>query len=211
MSSTDFISGLVATARPIRKRRIGQEAMVLMAIGVLQLAGLSSVFSFEALERYVAMDPARMALKLGLTFICAIGFSALALKSLTPGARRIGEGAVTLGGIALIAALIGFDKTMPDGIGSALMPQYGATCLMTVTALALPVTLALALFAVRGASTQLNRTALMIGLAGGSWGAFAYALQCPFVGLYYLCTWYLGAVVLVGLLSRLLLPRIARW
>jgi hypothetical protein len=67
-------------------------------------------------------------------------------------------------------------------------------------------------FFMRGAApTQPKMTALFIGVASGSWGAFIYGLQCPFMNLGYVALWYGGAIAVTTFAAALILPRFGRW
>lgn len=211
MSSQDFISGLAATATPVSRRRLSVEVGILLAVAALQFVGVSYFFSDGSLQKALMMDGTRMTVKLVLFGGGAVAFSALALWSLDPQARRAWPVAVGILAATLLAGVIGFDHSLGSSIGTTLYPEYGVRCLMAIVSFALPVTLVLSILMLRGASTQPNRTALLIGLSGGTWGAFCYAVQCPFVSSAYLTTWYVGGIALVTLAARLILPRIARW
>jgi hypothetical protein len=63
----------------------------------------------------------------------------------------------------------------------------------------------------RGAPTALARTGWLVGLASGSFGAFAYGLHCPSSSIYYIGLWYALAVGSCALLGRLIVPRLIRW
>ena len=51
----------------------------------------------------------------------------------------------------------------------------------------------------------------LVGLASGSFGAFAYGLHCVSITVFYVGLWYTGAVALCALLGRLIVPRLIRW
>jgi hypothetical protein len=63
----------------------------------------------------------------------------------------------------------------------------------------------------RGAPTALARTGWLVGLASGSFGAFAYGLHCPSSSIYYVGLWYALAVGSCALLGRLIVPQLIRW
>ena len=63
----------------------------------------------------------------------------------------------------------------------------------------------------RGAPTALNRAGWLVGLAAGSFGAFAYGLHCPSTTVYYVGLWYSGAVAMCALAGRLIVPPLIRW
>ena len=211
MSNSAFIEGLVATAEPVARRRVSMEVLALGAIALVQLIGATLFFGDDAFQKAMMGDGARVVFKVSLLGISAVSFAAMALWSLDPAARRVGPYLCALIGVVALAGFIGFDRSFGGSLTSTFAPQFGMRCLFSVLFLALPVTLLLSLFMVRGASTQPDRTALLVGLAGGTWGAFTYALQCPFVGLYYLGAWYVGGIALVAIVARIVLPRVAKW
>ncbi|NIJ22762.1 NrsF family protein [Sphingomonas japonica] len=63
----------------------------------------------------------------------------------------------------------------------------------------------------RGAVTELPRAGLLVGLAAGAFGAFAYNLHCPSLSLHYVAVWYSLAIGLSAIAGRLLVPRMLRW
>ncbi len=63
----------------------------------------------------------------------------------------------------------------------------------------------------RGAPTVPTRSGWLVGLASGSFGAFAYGLHCPSQSVYYIGLWYSLAIGACALLGRLIVPRLIRW
>lgn len=211
MSDKNLIEGLVAMAEPVQPRRLGGEVLALIAVATLQATGAILYFGTDVV-RSVIHEAGMAAITKYVVFgAVAVAFSVLALTSLTPSVRRWAPvTAVVLLGATLLG-FIGLDWTTQPTMMETLLPRFGVICLLSILSLSLPVTLLLSVFMVRGASTQLNRTAVFIGLAGGSWGAFTYALQCPHVTIWYLGTWYVGGVAAVTLATRMILPRLAKW
>lgn len=211
MSNSVLISGLVASAEPVRPRRIWLEVLTIVAVAAIQLYGISHFYDQAAMARYFDNDTPRMILKFSLFGLSAVAFTTLALWSLSPTAKRAWPWAMGILSVVILTAMIGFDRNMGASFGQTFMPQFGRSCVTSILALSLPVTLVLTMLMGRGASVQPNKSAILIGLAGGTWGAFTYALQCPFVGLYYLGLWYFSGVALVTVAARLILPRLNRW
>ncbi|MEM9422080.1 MAG: NrsF family protein [Pseudomonadota bacterium] len=211
MSNSAFIEGLVATAQPVVRRRVSVELLALVAVAVIQIVGASYFFGDDAWQKTSMFDGARVVFKVSFLGVAAVAFAALCLWSLDPATRRMGSALAGVVGLAALVGFVGFEWQVGSSFASTLYPQFGLRCFFSILFLALPVTLLLSLFMVRGASTQPNQTAILVGLAGGTWGAFTYALQCPFVSIYYLGVWYVGGIALVALVARVLLPRLARW
>jgi hypothetical protein len=84
-------------------------------------------------------------------------------------------------------------------------------CLGISVASGLLIGAALTLWLKQGAPTALNRTAWLVGLCAGSFGAFAYGLHCPSTSIHYVGLWYSAAVLMCAGLGRLLVPHFIRW
>ncbi len=63
----------------------------------------------------------------------------------------------------------------------------------------------------RGAVTEPERTAWLIGISAGASGTFAYNLTCPSTTVYYAGLWYTLAVGISAVAARIILPRFLRW
>ncbi|MBU6207998.1 MAG: DUF1109 family protein, partial [Alphaproteobacteria bacterium] len=55
------------------------------------------------------------------------------------------------------------------------------------------------------------RAGWLVGLASGSFGTFAYSLNCPSNSIYYIGLIYSLAVGVCAVTGRLIVPRIIRW
>lgn len=210
MGNSDFIGGLVATAEPVTPRRVHVEVLALAAVALVQLVGVSFYFGTDKVAMALG-GGTPMLTKLVVFGGMAIGMTGLALWSLAPATRHLSTIAAIGLGAATVVGLAGLEWSVGSSVQGTIYPQYGVRCFFSILSLSMPVTLLLSLFMARGASTQPRTTALMIGLAGGSWGAFAYAVQCPFVSVWYLGVWYVGGVAMVSAVAAVLLPRFARW
>ena len=92
-----------------------------------------------------------------------------------------------------------------------IVPRYGVECLGYSTLFGLGIGSALTLWLRRGAPTSPERAGLLIGIAAGSLGAFAYSLYCPFNSIYYVGLWYTLAVVISAGVGRFVVPHLIRW
>ncbi|MEM9988187.1 MAG: hypothetical protein AAF723_01610, partial [Pseudomonadota bacterium] len=113
MSNSDFISGLAATATPVRPRRLYADFAILAAIAGLQILGASLLFGqSEAVGKAFMMDGARMQLKFWLFGLSGAVFAGLALWSLYPGTQRVSMITLSVAALVLLLAVIGFDRAL---------------------------------------------------------------------------------------------------
>ena len=98
-----------------------------------------------------------------------------------------------------------------DQLGARLMWRMGVECLTVMTLLSIPPVIALGLMMRRGAPTDQPASALAVGAAAASWGAFIFAFHCPSDDPFYIVVWYTLGCGMITLLARLILPRIAHW
>jgi hypothetical protein len=109
--------------------------------------------------------------------------------------------------LALIAALL----APPSTREIMLMGHSARICPFLVFAFAVP-PLAGLVWAMRGlAPTRLREAGLVIGLAAGGAGAFAYAWHCTETGAPFLAVWYSLGITAAALLGWLAGPRALRW
>jgi len=87
----------------------------------------------------------------------------------------------------------------------------GIVCARKMILLSLPPLIGLGLFMRRGAPTYAIGTSLLVGLAAAAWGAFVFVFACPFNDPLYIAVWYSVGCGTVTLLSRFVLPWLARW
>lgn len=209
--SSDFINGLVATAEPVSRRRVGLEVLAVLAVAAIELVGFTYFYDPQILASAYQADPMRMTVKIALFGTLAMAAIGLALLSLNPCAKRIGAGTTGVVAAALVISIAFFDFTMGPSLAETFYPSVGMHCAISVASLSLPVTLVLGMLMTQGASTQPRRSAFLAGLAGGAFGAFVFSLQCPQVTFWYLGLWYGAGISLVALVSYFLMPRFVRW
>ncbi len=89
--------------------------------------------------------------------------------------------------------------------------RYALHCFGISAASAAVIGTAQTLWLRRGAPTDLNRAAWLIGLASGSFGTFAYSLHCPSNSIYYVGWCYGLAVALCAIISRIIAPPLLKW
>ena len=87
----------------------------------------------------------------------------------------------------------------------------GVSCMKQVVLLSIPAICVLGLMMRRGAATNPQGTALAIGLAAASWGAFVFVFSCPHDDPFYTAVWYSISVAAIGGIGRIILPLLTRW
>ena len=85
------------------------------------------------------------------------------------------------------------------------------TCLVAISAIAVPVYLGIVWGLGRLAPTSLRLTGLLAGVAAGSIAAVLYALYCPETTAMFLISWYGLAILAAGLAGAIAGPRLLRW
>lgn len=209
-STASLIDGLTESLAPVRRRRPGREALMLLGILLVQLFGTLAMVGGTSAAVFSA-DLWRISVKAIMLGGLAIGFAALAFRSFDPAAPRQRNLALGLSGVLVGFGILVLDRSVGASMTDTLMPANGLRCLTASISLALPMFIALTIFMRGAAPTKPKMTALFIGIAAGSWGVFVYGLQCPFTSLIYLAVWYGGAIALITAAAAVIVPRLARW
>lgn len=63
----------------------------------------------------------------------------------------------------------------------------------------------------QGAPTAPDRAGLVVGIAAGSFGAFAFLLHCPDNNIVHVGVWHSAVVLAMGGLGRMVVPALVRW
>jgi hypothetical protein len=85
------------------------------------------------------------------------------------------------------------------------------TCLSVTLASAVLIAVPLVLWLRKGASVNIHRSALLVGLASGAFGAFCYNLYCPSSSIEYVGIWYAAGIAMSAIAARLVVPTFIRW
>jgi hypothetical protein len=109
----------------------------------------------------------------------------------------------------LSGAIMAIDQ--PEHAMAMASAASGWECLRMSLATAALCAVPMVLHLRRGAPVAPQRAGLLVGLAGGSLGALAYNLHCPYDSMVYTGLWYGLAVGLAALAGRLVVPRLVRW
>jgi len=208
----EFINQLVADLRPVRPlRQAGGMAMTVAALlaGMLGVAGL-----FGLRPDVVAGQPGPMLLvPAGLFLVLALASAWCAVDMARPqvGLRREGWGWTAL--MAAVLPASAFVLAAGEWLAGrdVALDRAGWTCVAGGIMFGLATAVVLIVWLRRGAPTALARAGLLTGVAAGAAGTLAVSLECPQDGLLHIGLWHGGAVILCGLIGRVIVPRLIRW
>lgn len=216
MSTRIDIDALVADLKPVRRvRPINGLALVAGAVAVTAVAVILRYGVrpdiLEGAPHPMAVIRSGMLALLGMA--TAIAATAAARPAVGQGQNGWGW-ALAATALLPVAAIILYAyhrlTGMPFQPGSFAF-AYAPWCLGIGCAGALFIGSVLTLWLRRGAATALNRAGWLVGLASGSFGAFAYSLHCPSNSIYYVGIFYTGVVAISALVGRMVVPRLIRW
>lgn len=213
MSNDFVIDKLVDDLRPVRRRSTGRQTAILLGLAAIELAGFLALGTMRP-DIGVALGRAAFWWKMGGLAVLALLGVDVALRSFNPvssprkGLRRW---AFIVGGIFVLGWVIDVAGQGLGGLIDRLMWQMGVECLTVMTILSLPPVIALGLMMRRGAPTYREGSAVAVGAAAATWGAFIFAFHCPSDDPFYIVFWYTLGCGLIVLLARLVLPLTSRW
>ncbi len=213
MPSDRFIQQLVGELKPIRRRRVGIEALALASLFLVELALFLGLGAMRP-DMPVAMRAASFWWKLGSLGLIALVGVGVAVCSLDP-VRSPRSGLRWLTAIIAVSLTIGWaidaSRDGMPGLAARLNWPDGLRCVSKMVLLSVPAAIGLGLLIRRGAATDSGGTALAAGIAAAAWGAFVFVFACPHDDPLYIALWYAVGCGIVTLASRLLLPRLTRW
>jgi hypothetical protein len=206
------IEELVADLRPIKRVKPQRGAALVIAavsstvVGIWMTAGLRTDIMAGA-PHPIVMLRGGMLLLLGFATLSAV------LASAQPRVGRSSNGWRWALAAALLFPLTAAYLSIINGsIPEAdLHAHNGPWCLKISCGSALLIGGTLTAWLRTGAPTAINRSAWLVGLAAGSFGAFAYSLHCPSTTITYIGIWYTAALALCAVLGRLIVPPLIRW
>ncbi|TXC72221.1 DUF1109 domain-containing protein [Sphingomonas ginsenosidivorax] len=204
-----FLDELASSLTPVRRRSVRRETGMLVGLGALELALFLGIGAMRP-DMGQAIGLPFMWWKLGsLALIVAISVHT-AVRSFSPTVSPR-PGLILLTGVIGLAAIMGAVVSPGLSAGGTILerlsPAHGLVCMAAIVVLSLPMLGMLAILMRRGASTHAEGSALAVGVAGGSWGAFVFAFCCPANDPLYVLIWYCAGCAAVTLTSRLILPK----
>lgn len=212
MTMTIDIETLVADLKPVRPVSPRGGALIAFVGAAVVVGVVAATLGFR--PDVVSGDPHPVVMmREGMLLL--LGFASLAavVASARPGVGQSSTGWRWALAAAALFPLTSIILSMNGGgfPVEVLFSVDGPWCLGVSTAGGLLIGAGLTLWLRAGAPTALNRIGWLVGLASGSFGAFAYGLHCASITVYYVGLWYTGAVLLCAVLGRLIVPRLIRW
>ena len=216
MQTEQLIDKLVADLPPVRPRSRMQEIAVVAGLLLLEILLFALLRDARPDMPQAMATPASWWKSAGFGLFAALAAAAMlvSLDPATPQRHIAGLWrtlAIAAPSVLALGWLIDAGASGRTALLARLDWRDGADCFVNIIVLTLPLILVFAVLMRRGAPTKPTRTAAAAGLAAAASGAFVFAFQCPHDDPLYVAVWYGGAVVTVAGLSRLLLPRLARW
>jgi hypothetical protein len=213
MSYDSLINSLTEDLKPVRRRRLGMDVIVVLVICAVELV-LFFALGFARPDMPMMMKQPTFWWRLASLGLISLISGTLAILSFNPtySPRR---GIRWLALIIAICLVFGLCISAgPDGLDAIIRRLNwtdGVQCAGKMIALSIPLLIGLGVLMRRGAPTDTRGTALLVGLAAAAWGAFVFVFACPFNDPLYIAVWYSVGCGIVTLLSRFVLPRLVRW
>jgi hypothetical protein len=213
MLNDRLIDRLVSDLKPVRARRVGWDALIFAVLCAMEL-GLFLMFGPMRPDMPMAMGMPSFWWKLGSLGVIAAAGATVAILSFDP-ASSPRRGLRMMGGFIACSLAVGWlvdaaRAGLPE-LAARLNWHDGLHCVVKMVLLSTPAVIGLGLLMRRGAPTDSGGTALAVGVAAASWGAFVFVFACPYDDPLYIALWYSIGCGFVTLLSRVLLPRLTSW
>jgi len=211
---TDFlVDRLSQELRPVRRRSIAREVLLLLLLAVVEVAVFLGM-GFMRPDMPTAMKAPSFWWKLtSMGLIAALG-AGVAILSVDP-VRSPRRG---LRWILICLVAIFASGWLIDASGNGLADlvrrldwQQGLQCVWKMIVLSIPPAVGLGVLMRRGAPTDRAGTALAAGLSSAAWGAFVFVFACPSDDPLYIAVWYTVGCSIVTISGRILLARLSRW
>lgn len=213
MTYDSLIDRLTADLKPVRRRRVALDILIVAAICAVEL-GLFFAMGAARTDMAGMMSASSFWWRLASLGTIALISGTVAVLSFNPAysPRREIRWLVVVVAICLAFGLS--INAGPDGFETIIHRLNwvdGVQCVYKMVLLSIPPAIGLGILMHRGAPTDVRGTAWLAGLAAAAWGAFVFVFACPFDDPLYVAVWYGTGCGIVTLVSRFVLPRLARW
>jgi hypothetical protein len=210
---SELIDRLVTDLRPVRRRSVQVDTVIVVALCVVELAVFLGLGAARP-DMPLALTRPSFWWKLGsLGLISLVGaiVAILSFDPVRPPRRGLRWLAIIVALCLAAGWLIGLSREGVAGLADRLKWQAGVLCVCPIVALSLSPLLGLGLPMRRGAATDTGGTALAVGITAAAWGAFVFVFACPPDDPLYIAVWYAVGCGLVTSVVRLLLPPLTHW
>jgi hypothetical protein len=213
MRTESLVDRLSQDIRPVRRRSVAREALLLLFLAGVEIAAFLGM-GFMRPDIPVAMEAPSFWWKLTSMGLIAVVGAGVAILSADPvRSPRRGLRWILVCIVAILAS-----GWLIDAAGNGLADlvhrlewSQGLQCVWKMVVLSIPPAVALGVLIRRGAPTDRAGTALAAGLSSAAWGAFVFVFACPSDDPLYIAVWYTVGCSIVTILGRTILIRLSRW
>ena len=213
MRTESLVDRLSKDLRPVRRRSMAREALLLLLLAAVEIAAFLGM-GFMRPDMPVAMEAPSFWWKLTSMGLIAVLGAGVAILSGDP-VRSPRRG---LRWILLCIVAIFASGWLIDAAGNGwadllrrLDWTQGVQCVWKMVVLSIPPAVALGILIRRAAPTDRAGTTLAAALSSAAWGAFVFVFACPSDDPLYIAVWYTVGCSIVTILGRAILIRLSRW
>lgn len=213
MRTESLIDRLSESLRPVRRRSIVREALLLLLLAVVEIAAFLGM-GFVRPDMPMAMEAPSFWWKLtslGLIAVLGAGVAILSADPVRSPRRGLRWILVCILTIFVSGWLIDEINNGFEDLLRRLDWTQGLQCVWKMVALSIPPAIALGVLVRRGAPTDRAGTALAAGLSSAAWGAFVFVFACPSDDPLYIAVWYSVGCSIVTVVGRAVLLQLSRW
>lgn len=211
-NSDVLIAELVGGLEPVKPLRFAHGMAYTLATAALSAALVIALFGLRPELQAGHIDPVHL-IATGLYFGLALAASVTVIVMSRPCVGTDHSGWTWAAAMAALLPVAGLIAGL--GNGGGLLEQdsiaHGATCFAIGGASSLLVFVVLVWWLRQGAPTAPDRAGLLVGIAAGSFGAFAFSLHCAENDIAHVGVWHSAVVLAIGGLGRLMVPSLVRW
>lgn len=208
-----LVEKLSRDLKPVRRRSVVRDAVILCVVGILELAAFLGAGRMRP-DMHPAMQTPSFWWRMASLGVIAISGVTVALMSVDP-TRSPRAGLRWLAGCVAITFATGWLIDSMQGGPAELFGRLdwtmGVQCTWRMVALSVPAVIALGVLIRRGAPTDRSGTSLAAALGSAAWGAFVFVLACPSDDPLYIAVWYSVGCGIVTVVGRSILFRLSRW
>jgi hypothetical protein len=213
MQTEMLVEKLSRDLKPVRRRSVLRDAIILCVVAVLELAAFLGAGLMRP-DMHHAMQMPSFWWRMTSLGVIAISGVTVALMSVDP-TRSPRAGLRWLAGcVAIIFATGWLIDSMQGGFAELfgrLDWTMGVQCTWKMVALSVPAVIALGILIRRGAPTDRSGTSLAAALGSAAWGAFVFVFACPSDDPLYIAVWYAVGCGIVTVVGRSVLFWLSRW
>jgi hypothetical protein len=213
MRTDSLVDRLSQDLRPVRRRSLVREALLLLLLAVVEI-GVFLGMGFMRPDMPKAMQAPSFWWKLasmGLIAVLGVGVAILSVDPVRSPRRGLRWILVCV--VAILASGWLIDAA-GNGFANLLLRldwTQGLQCVWKMVVLSIPPAIALGVLIRRGAPTDRAGTALAAGVSSAAWGAFVFVFACPSDDPLYIAVWYTVGCSIVTIAGRAAVLAVSRW